>query len=145
MNDKKDRFNVMNLIKQGEEFDQEMASKNNQPYVSPETMLLLSRIELLQSSLNTLLSQVAGFRYAIEKTNPDLIEKVNIGTLINEYVNINLIVKAYKRSPQIDLSQLKQLNERITAIELELSQKGNEYLEDAKRIYEEYITKSKSA
>lgn len=146
MNNQKDRFDIMRLIKQGEEFDREHQKTPQQPvnFVSDETMLLLNHLQQLQASMNTMLTQIAGMRYALQKTDAEFMEKMDIGTVINEYVNIRLIIDAYRAKPGvIDMNQLKGLNIQLNQVEKHLLEKGSEYLVDAKEAYAAYVKNSK--
>jgi len=148
MKDKKGNvLNIDNLLNQGKEFaegwtaldgctlDQNFAG----PVVSNETLLILNGINNLQLSLNSIITQFSAILYAMRKSDLELFELMKIGVKISEYVNSQLQIEQYRSSPNVDLKLLATMDEAITKLELWLTEKGVEYLEDARMDYQKFL------
>jgi hypothetical protein len=138
-------FDIDRLLNDGKEFESARAQNQNfaGPGVSNEAMLILNGLGNLQLSLNSIITQFSAVLYAMRKTEPVLFELMQIGVKISEYVNRQYQIDQYRQSPNIDLQLLSKMGEAITKLEFELTEKGVEYLVDAKAEYQRFLDSQK--
>jgi len=143
MNEKKGNiFNLDNVIKQIED----TANVNQNfavPNMSHEAILILNGVANSQMSLNSIVTQISAYLYAMRKTNAEIFGLMQTGVKISEYVNRQFQIEQYRSSPNIDLDLLTKMNEAINKLEDELLAKGIEYIEDAKSEYQRFLDSQK--
>lgn len=119
-------------------------SQTNNPMGQPVDvgMLILNSTSNLQASLNQIIMELSGVIYAIKKNYPALYELMQVGVIINEYVNRKIIAETYRSGlGTIDLKELATMDSEIDKVALQLVEKGSGYLEDAINQYEAYLKK----
>jgi hypothetical protein len=138
-------FDLDRLLNDGKEFENARAQNQNfaGAGVSNEAMLILNGLGNLQLSLNSIITQFSAILYAMRKSNPELFELMQVGVKISEYVNRQYQASQYRKTPNIDLSLMTKMNEAITKLEFELTEKSVEYLVDANAEYQRFLDSQK--
>jgi len=116
------------------------------PNMSHEAILILNAVANSQMSLNSIVTQISAYLYAMRKTNAEIFGLMQTGVKISEYVNRQYQIDQYRSSANqapIDLGLLSKMNEAITKIENELLEKGVEYIDDAKAEYQRFLDTQK--
>lgn len=132
----------MNKDKKDDVFNVFGKGFNPDPYADPVDFnrLLLNSTNNLQLCLNQIIAELSAILYAVRKSYPELYELMQVGVLINEYVNRRIIADNYKSAPRtIDLKELGKMNDQIDQLALKLVEKGSGFLEDAISQYEKYL------